>query len=109
MSIYTGLLQRAFKAGYQIQVTTILYINLYFNAIENKINKDSKIITNQCGMYFVTYRFKIRAYTTREIFSESKWSAEITTDPDNTTFLVGIIIPIILLLIALIVIFAIRR
>ena len=105
MSIYTGLLQRAFKAGYQIQVTTILYINLYFNAIENT----SKIITNQCGMYFVTYRFKIRAYTTREIFSESKWSAEITTDPDNTTFLVGIIIPIILLLIALIVIFAIRR
>ena len=104
MSIYTGLLQRAFKAGYQIQVTTILYINLYFNAIEN-----SKNITNQCGMYFVTYRFKIRAYTTREIFSESKWSAEITTDPDNTTFLVGIIIPIILLLIALIVIFAIRR
>ena len=60
-------------------------------------------------MYYVTYRFKIRAYTTREIFSESKWSAEITTDPDNTTFLVGIIIPIILLLIALIVIFAIRR
>ena len=106
MPIYTGLLQRAFKAGYQIQVTTILYINLYFNAIENNT---SKIITNQCGMYFVTYRFKIRAYTTREIFSESKWSAEITTDPDNTTFLVGIIIPIILLLIALIVIFAIRR
>ena len=35
------------------------------------------------------FRFKIRAYTTREIFSESSWSAEITTDPDNTTFLVG--------------------
>ena len=108
MSIYTGLLQRAFKAGYQIQVTTILYIHLSFNAIKNFLNT-AKNITNQCGMYFVTYRFKIRAYTTREIFSESKWSAEITTDPDNTTFLVGIIIPIILLLIALIVIFAIRR
>ena len=30
------------------------------------------------------YRIKIRAYTTRELFSESKWSAEIKTDPDNT-------------------------
>ena len=68
-----------------------------------------KDATNNLYISFTIKRFKIRAYTTREIFSESKWSAEITTDPDNTTFLVGIIIPIILLLIALIVIFAIRR
>jgi len=55
------------------------------------------------------YRFKIRAYTTPERFSETRWSKSIRTDPDNTAVLVGIIIPIILLILAVIVIFAIKR
>ena len=55
------------------------------------------------------YRFKIRAYTTIDKFSETAWSKPIRTDPDNTAVLVGIIIPIILLILAVIVIFAIKR
>ncbi len=45
------------------------------------------------------YRFKIRAFTTRHLFSETNWSQPIQTDPDNTPFLFGIIIPILILLI----------
>lgn len=55
------------------------------------------------------YRFKIRAYTEITKFSETRWSKSIRTDPDNTAVLVGIIIPIILLILAVIVIFAIKR
>ena len=55
------------------------------------------------------YRFKIRAYTTRDSFSETYWSQPIQTDPDNTAFLVGIIIPVILLLLVALVILGIRR
>ena len=55
------------------------------------------------------YRFKIRAYTEYTKFSETRWSKSIRTDPDNTAVLVGIIIPIILLILAVIVIFAIKR
>ena len=40
------------------------------------------------------YRFKIRAYTTRDQFSETHWSQPVQTDPDNTPVLVGITIPI---------------
>jgi receptor-type tyrosine-protein phosphatase beta len=55
------------------------------------------------------YRFKIRAYTTRDQFSETNWSQPIQTDPDNTAFLVGIIIPIILLVLVALVVLGIRR
>ena len=55
------------------------------------------------------YRFKIRAYTTETQFSETFWSHRIQTDPDNTAFLVGIIIPIILLLLVALVVLGIRR
>lgn len=55
------------------------------------------------------YRFKIRAYTNPGKFSETHWSQPIQTDPDNTAFLVGIIIPIILLLLVVLIILAVRR
>ena len=55
------------------------------------------------------YRFKIRAYTSQTQFSETHWSQPIQTDPDNTAFLVGIIIPIILLLLVALVVLGIRR
>ena len=55
------------------------------------------------------YRFKIRAYTTQQQFSETHWSQPIQTDPDNTAFLVGIIIPIILLLLVALVVLGVRR
>jgi receptor-type tyrosine-protein phosphatase beta len=56
-----------------------------------------------------TYRFKIRAYTTRDKHSETNWSQPITTDPDNTAALVGIIIPIILITLVVIVVIVARR
>ena len=55
------------------------------------------------------YRFKIRAYTSQTQFSETHWSQQIQTDPDNTAFLVGIIIPIILLLLVALVVLGVRR
>ncbi len=55
------------------------------------------------------YRFKIRAYTTREKHSETNWSQGIETDPDNTAFLVGIIIPIVLILIVIMLVLVTRR
>lgn len=55
------------------------------------------------------YRFKIRAYTKSDKFSETNWSQPIQTDPDNTAFLVGIIIPIIILVLVALVIIGIRR
>jgi len=47
------------------------------------------------------YRFKVRAYTGGDKFSETAWSQPISTDPDNTAILVGIIVPIVLLLLIL--------
>ena len=55
------------------------------------------------------YRFKIRAYTTRDQFSETHWSQQVQTDPDNTAFLVGIIIPIVLLVVVALVILGFRK
>ncbi len=55
------------------------------------------------------YRFKIRAYTYPGKFSETHWSQQIQTDPDNTAFLVGIIIPIILLLLVALILLGVRR
>ena len=34
------------------------------------------------------YRFKVRAYTMRDQFTETSWSQPIQTDPDNTAVLV---------------------
>jgi receptor-type tyrosine-protein phosphatase beta len=56
-----------------------------------------------------TYRFKIRAYTTRDKHSETNWSQPITTDPDNTAALIGIIIPVILIIIIVFVVIFARR
>uniref|UniRef100_A0A0K2UFV7 protein-tyrosine-phosphatase n=2 Tax=Lepeophtheirus salmonis TaxID=72036 RepID=A0A0K2UFV7_LEPSM len=56
-----------------------------------------------------TYRYKIRAYTAPDKFSETTWSDEVKTDPDNTAFLVGIIIPIIILILFIIFILILRR
>ncbi len=56
-----------------------------------------------------TYRFKIRAYTTRDKHSETNWSQGIETDPDNTAFLVGIIIPIVLIVVVIVLVLAARR
>ena len=55
------------------------------------------------------YRFKVRAYTTREKHSETNWSQPIQTDPDNTAFLVGIIIPIVLIILVVIAVLTARR
>ena len=56
------------------------------------------------------YRFKVRAYTSRDKHSETNWSQPIQTDPDNTAYMAaGIIVPIIFALIALIAIFSYRR
>ena len=50
------------------------------------------------------YRFKVRAYTMRDQFSETNWSQPIPTDADNTASLVlGSIIPILLIALAIVV------
>ena len=54
------------------------------------------------------YRFKIRAYTTANSFSETHWSDAIQTDPDNTPLVIGIIVSVIVLLLATLVILAIK-
>ena len=55
------------------------------------------------------YRFKIRAFTSRDQHSETNWSQPIQTDPDNTAFLVGIIIPIVLIVLVIFVVLIARR
>ena len=56
-----------------------------------------------------TYRFKIRAYTTRDKHSETNWSQAIKTDPDNTAVLVGIIIPVVLIVLLVFIVLIARR
>ena len=56
------------------------------------------------------YRFKVRAYTTRDKHSETNWSQPITTDPDNTAYMAaGIIVPVLFALCAIGGIFCYRR
>ncbi len=55
------------------------------------------------------YRFKIRAYTTRDKHAETEWSTAAVTDPDHTAKIVGIIIPIVLIIIVVILVLAARR
>jgi len=55
------------------------------------------------------YRFKIRAYTGNDKFSETKWSQGISTDPDNTAILVGITVPLVPLVLILIAFFVLRK
>merc|ERR1712038_1934111 len=55
------------------------------------------------------YRFKIRAYTALDKFSETSWSQPISTDPDNTAILVGITVPVILIIIILLAFVLIRK
>ena len=55
------------------------------------------------------YRFKVRAYTMRDQFSETNWSQPIQTDPDNTAVLVlASIIPILLIILAFVAFFVFR-
>jgi receptor-type tyrosine-protein phosphatase beta len=55
------------------------------------------------------YRFKVRAYTMRDQFSETNWSQPIQTDPDNTAVLVlASIIPILLIILAIVALFVLR-
>ena len=56
-----------------------------------------------------TYRFKIRAYSAPDKHSETNWSQPITTDPDNTAALIGIIIPVILITVIVFVVIVARR
>ena len=56
-----------------------------------------------------TYRFKIRAYSAIDKHSETNWSQPITTDPDNTAALIGIIIPVILITVIVFVVIVARR
>lgn len=55
------------------------------------------------------YRVKIRAYTTRDKHSETNWSDQIETDPDNTTVLIGIIIPIVIIILVVLIVLIARR
>jgi len=55
------------------------------------------------------YKFKIRAYTAPDKFSETSWSQPISTDPDNTAILVGITVPVILIIIILLAFVLIRK
>ena len=52
---------------------------------------------------------QIRAYTSRDKFSETSWSQPISTDPDNTAILVGITVPIVLLVIILLAFVILRK
>jgi len=56
-----------------------------------------------------TYRFKVRAFTDKDKFTDSYYSALVTTDPDNSTVIAGITIPIVLLLCAVFVVVLMRR
>merc|ERR1712051_590738 len=55
------------------------------------------------------YRFKVRAYTAGDKFSETAWSQRISTDPDNTAILVGITVPIIILVLVLLAFVVLRK
>jgi len=55
------------------------------------------------------YRFKVRAYTSTDKFSETAWSQPISTDPDNTAILVGITVPIVLLVLILLAFVLLRK
>jgi len=55
------------------------------------------------------YKFKIRAYTAADKFSETAWSNTISTDPDNTAILVGITVPLVPLVLILIAFFVLRK
>ena len=50
-----------------------------------------------------------RAYTTRDKHTETVWSQPIQTEPDNSTLLVGIVIPIALVALVLFVIFTAKK
>ena len=55
------------------------------------------------------YRFKVRAYTMRDQFSETNWSQPIQTDPDNTAVLVlASIIPILLIILGIVALVVLR-
>jgi len=55
------------------------------------------------------YKFKVRAFTATDKFSETAWSQGISTDPDNTAILVGITVPIILLVLILLAFVLLRK
>lgn len=55
------------------------------------------------------HRFKVRAYTAVDKFTETAWSQPISTDPDNTAILVGITVPIILLVLILLAFVLLRK
>ncbi|KAI9561811.1 hypothetical protein GHT06_012772 [Daphnia sinensis] len=44
------------------------------------------------------YKFKIRAFTAKDKYNDTLYSAPVITDPDNSTVIAGVTIPVILLL-----------
>ena len=57
----------------------------------------------------LTFLSQIRAYTSKNKFSETSWSQPISTDPDNTAILVGITVPIVLLVVILLAFVILRK
>lgn len=55
------------------------------------------------------YKFKIRAFTTGEKFTDTVFSYTIATDPDNTALIFGITFPAILLVVIGIIYFVLRH
>ncbi|RZF35702.1 hypothetical protein LSTR_LSTR009570 [Laodelphax striatellus] len=56
-----------------------------------------------------TYKVKIRAFTNADKFTDTHYSFPIQTDQDNTTFMIGMTVPIALLLLSLVIFLAVCR
>jgi len=56
-----------------------------------------------------TYRFKVRAFTARDKYTDTYYSQPIATDPDNSTVIAGVVIPLVLLLCGGVAVIVLRR
>ena len=83
--------------------------SLYANPLES-----SNLPSRYCNGYLkpgTSYRFKIRAFTAPEKFTDTEYSYAMQTDPDNTAVFVGVFLPMasIVLLILILMIYKQRR